>query len=143
MKLESIVKTLGLPLGIVAVIVALLGLFGLDADQITGVAITLVGAQLCVTLSVNVLKWTGLISDGTSGKWSAVFNAAILVGVTVQMKFFPAFDLVGLDAQLGEFARVAGVVFLYVTQVAGSKAFYDLMARGFGVKAFTFSGSDA
>jgi hypothetical protein len=140
MNLESIVKSLGLPLGVVALIVAVLGLFGLSAEQITGVAVVLVGAQLCIALLINVLKWSGVVNDGTAGKWSAVFNAIIFVGVAVHLKFFPTFDVIGLDAQLFEFAKTAGVVFLYVTQVIGAKGYHNLLVRGFNIKSFSFSG---
>lgn len=138
MKIESIVSNLGLPLTVVGLVVAVLALFGLSAEQVAGVASTLFGAQLCVSLTINVLKWAGVVSDGTAGKWSTAFNAVIFVGVAVQLKFFPAFDVAGLDAQLYEFAKVAGIVFLYVAQVIGTKALHRLQVNGFGLKAFSF-----
>lgn len=143
MNLESIVKSLGLPLGVVALIVAVLGLFGLTAEQIAGVAVTLVGAQLCVALIINILKWSGVVNDGTSGKWSAVFNAAIFVGVAVQLKFFPAFDVADVDAQLFEFAKTAGVVFLYVTQVIGTKAIHNVLKQFVSWMSFSNAASSA
>ncbi|MBI5951885.1 MAG: hypothetical protein HY865_09525 [Chloroflexi bacterium] len=138
MNLERIVKSLGLPLGVVAVIVSILALVGLDAEQIAKTAVTLVGAQACVLLVIDILKWSGVVSDGTAGKWSAVFNAAIFVALIVQTKFFPLYDVLRLDAQLLEFAKTAGVVFLYVAQVAGTKAIRELVRR-LGIKVYTFS----
>lgn len=134
MKLESIVKSLGLPLGVVAVIASVLALFGLDAESIATLTLALVGVQACVLLVIDILKWTGVVHDGAAGKWSAVFNAVIFVALVVQIEFFPSFDVEGLDAQLYEFAKAAGVVFVYVSQLAGTKSLREL-----GFKVYTFN----
>jgi hypothetical protein len=143
MNIESIVRNLGLPLGIVALIIAVLGLLGLSAEQVAGVAGTLVGAQLCIALLINIGKWSGVVSAGTSGKWSALFNLTLFVLIVVQMKFYPAFNVAGLDAQLYEFAKVAGVIFLYATQIIGTKSLHTFMVQGLGIKTFTFKAGNA
>ena len=139
MNLESIVKNLGLPFGVVAVIVSVLALFGLDAEQIAKSALALVGAQACVLLIVDVLKWSGAVSNGTAGKWSAFFNVIVFVALIVQIKFFPTFNVSGLDAQLLEFAKTAGIVFLYIAQVVGTKTLREVI----GLKAFTFNAASS
>ena len=139
MNLESIFKSLGLPMGIVAVIVAVLGAFGLSADEITAVSITLVGVQLCVSLFIDVLKYAGVVNDGDAGKWSAAINLIIFCAVALQLRFIPAFDVAGLDAQLMNFAKIAGLVFIYVTQITGTKQAHYLFAHTVGIKAFSHS----
>ena len=143
MKIESIVKSLGLPAGVVALIAAVLGLLGLSVEQVAAVVGTLAGAQLCVALLVNVLKWAGVVNDGDAGKWSALFNLALFVAIAAQIKLFPAFDVAGIDAQLYEFAKTAGVVFLYITQVVGTKGIHQLLTQGFGIQMFTFNKANA
>lgn len=139
MKLENIVKSLGLPLGIVALVVAILALFGLDAVQVAGVASTLVGAQACIAIAVNLLKWLGLVNDGKAGWWSALFNAAVFVSVAVQLGFFPSFDIASFDTQLFNFAQAAGGVLLYLIQLVGTKAFHKVQVNGFGIRAVSYS----
>ena len=74
MKLEDIFKTLGLPLALVAVIVAFLAWVGLALEQLYVVVASLVGLQVFLSFLIDVLKYAGVVNAGTSGKWSAVFN---------------------------------------------------------------------
>lgn len=134
MNIENIVRNLGLPLAVVAVIVAVLALFGLDAERIAQMALTLVGVQACILLVIDVLKWSGVVNDGTAGRWSAVLHAIVFVMLIVQIKFFPVINVAGLDAQLLEFAKAGGVVFLYVTQIVGTKSLREL-----GVTLYSFN----
>lgn len=138
MKLEDLFKTLGIPLTLIAVIVAVLAMFGLSLDQITTVAVSLVGLQLLCSFLVDVLKWAGVVNDGTSGKWSAALNLVTLTGVAVWTKFFPTFDLQALDNQLLELGKVLVMVFAYITQIVGTRNVHQLTVRGLGIKAFTF-----
>lgn len=136
MKLEEIFKTLGLPLALVAVIVALLAWAGLTLDQLYVVVGSLVGLQLLGAFLVDVLKYVGVVDPTTSGKWSAAFQLVALIGVALWLKLWPSFDIYGADAQLLEFVKVASLVFAYVTQVTGAKAVHVfLLGR---VKGFRF-----
>ena len=126
--LKENLKTLGLPLGLVAVIVALLAWAGLTVEQLTAVAVSLVGFQLCFAFLVDVLKYVGVVSVGSSGKWSAAFNLLLLIGVAVWMKLYPQFDVYALDAQLLQLAKLAGLIFIYVTQMIGTKAVHQVAA---------------
>jgi hypothetical protein len=128
MKLEDTFKTLGLPLALVAVIVALLAWAGLTLEQLYVIAAALVGLQLLISFLIDVLKYAGVVNDGTSGKWSATFNLITLVGVAIWLKFFPAFDLYAVDKQLLELAKALIVVFAYITQIVGTKAVHTIAA---------------
>lgn len=128
MKLESIFKTLGIPLALVAVIVALLAWWGLTLEQLYIVAVSLVGLQLFQAFLIDVLKYAGVVNAGTSGKWSAVFNLLTLIGIAFWLKFFPAFDIYSVDSQLLELAKVLGLVFAYITQIVGTKAVHQVAA---------------
>lgn len=134
MKLEDILKTLGLPLALVAVIVALLAWVGLTLEQLYAVAASLVGLQLFISFLIDLLKYVGVVNAGTSGKWSAVFNLGTLIGVAVWLKFFPDFDINAVDLQLLEFAKTLIVVFAYVTQIIGTRAVHRVaVSKGVGV----------
>lgn len=137
--LESILKTLGLPIALVLVISGMLSLLGLSLVQILQIASTLVGVALLITLVINVGKWVGVVDDGTAGKWSAVLNLLALGGIGGALYFNPAFDFAAVDAQLGEFARVAGLVFVYVTQIVTSKQLHTFMSSNLNMQVFTFS----
>lgn len=133
MKIEDSFKTLGIPLALVAVIVALLAWAGLTLDRLYVVTAALVGLQLFGAFLIDVLKYAGAIKAGTSGKWSAVYNLVTLIGVVVWLKFFPAFDIYAADQQLLELAKVLGLVFAYITQMIGTKAVHQVAAsKGFG-----------
>jgi hypothetical protein len=129
MKLEGTLKTLGLPLALVAVIVALLAWVGLTLEQLYVVAAALVGLQLFTSFLIDALKYAGVVNEGTSGKWSAVFNLVTLIGVAVWLKFFPSFDIYAADSQLFELAKVLGLVFAYITQIIGTKAVHKVAAK--------------
>jgi hypothetical protein len=136
MKLESIVKTLGLPLALIAVIVALLAWAGLTLDQLYVVVGSLVGLQLLGAFAVDVLKYVGVVDPNTAGKWSAAFQLLALIGVAAWLKLWPSFDIYGADAHLLEFVKVASLVFAYVLQVTGAKATHDLALKW--VPGFSF-----
>ena len=129
MKLEDILKTLGLPLALVGVIVAFLSLAGLTLDQLYVAVASLVGLQLFLSFLIDVLKYAGVVTPGTSGKWSAVFNLATLIGVAFWLKLFPAFDIYAVDGQLFELAKVLSLLFAYITQIFGTKAVHRIAAH--------------
>lgn len=131
--LKQIFKTLGLPLGLVAVVVALLAWAGLTVEELAAVAAALIGLQLMQSFVIDVLKYAGVVDDGTAGKWSAAFNLLTLVAVGVWMKFFPAFDIYTFDNKIMELAKLLIYVFAYVTQIVGTKRVHVAFG-GFGLK---------
>jgi hypothetical protein len=133
LNLEDILKSLAWPLGLIAVFSAVLALFGVSLDLVLAIAVTMVGAQALISLLVDVLKWSGVVDDGTAGKWSAAFNLLGLVGIAVGLYLNPNFDFNALDAQFQILARFAVLVFGYVIQIAGSKRVHQLTAKGLGV----------
>lgn len=128
--LSETLKQLGLPVGLVALFAAVLGLFGVELDTILKICEGLVGTFALVALVINILKWAGVVKDGTAGVWSAVINLSVLITVTVVFKLYPAFDFGSVDAQIAEFAKVAGIVFAYLVQMIGSKSVHQAVTRG-------------
>jgi hypothetical protein len=122
--LKEIFKALRLPLGLVAVIVALLAWVGLTIDQLVTVATSLIGLQLVLSVLIDVLKYVGVVNAGSAGKWSAAFNLVTLIGVAVYLKLFPGIDIYAVDNQLLELGKVLVIVFTYITQIIGTKAFH-------------------
>ena len=137
MKLEDIFKTLGIPLALVAVIVALLAWAGLTLNDLYVVVASLVGLQLLGAFIIDVLKYVGAIDPGTSGKWSAAFQLVALVGVAVWLKLFPSFDIYAADAKLLELVKVVSIVFAYITQIIGAKAAHTIAFSK--IKGFRFT----
>ena len=119
--LKELFRVLGLPIGLVAVVVALLAWAGTPIEQIAGIAAALVGLQALGSFGVDALKYVGLVNAGDAGKWSAGWHLVTLVLVAVQLRFFPAFDLAAFDLQVGEFVKIIALVFAYVVQMIGSK----------------------
>jgi len=133
--LKVLFNTLKLPLGMVAVIVALLAWAGAPFEQIAEIAGKLVGLQLFGAFCIDALKYAGIVDAGASGKWSAVYNLLTLAGVAVQVRFFPGFDLFAFDGKLIDLVYVLGIVFTYVTQIIGTKAVHVAAAElGYGYK---------
>lgn len=137
--LESVFKALVLPVGLVALFSAILALFGVQIEIVVAIASSLVGTFSLISLLINVLKWTGMISDGDAGKWSAAGNLLVVVAVSVVFKLYPQFDFEGADLKIAEFVKVAGVVFAYIIQLVGSKAVHAAMTLGLNVRAFSYS----
>ena len=136
--LKVILKELGWPVGLIAVLSAVLLLFGVSLDNVRTVAGSLVGLWACVALIVNVLKTTGVVNPGTAGKWSALFNLAAIIGIAVLLAVNPAFNFPALDGQLQVIAQFGMLLLAYVTNIVGSKSVHNILVRGVGIRAFTF-----
>lgn len=138
--LKVLLNELGLPVGLVALFAAIIGLCGVELDSIMIICEGLFGTSALIALLVNVLKWTGVVNDGTAGKWSAGFNLAVIVLVTVVFKLYPSFDFGNVDAQIAEFVRVAGIICAYIIQIVGTKRFHRTYVYGLGVRVFSHHG---
>ncbi len=135
--LKELLKQLSLPIGLVALFAAILGLFGVELDTVLLIVEGLVGTFALIALLINILKWTGVINDGSAGKWSAGANLAVVVTVAVVFKLYPKFDFGSVDAKIAAFAQVAGIVFAYIIQIVGSRGIHMAMTRGLNIKAFS------
>lgn len=135
-NLEEIGKALGFPAAVIVLFGAVLSLFGLSIEQIVDIAGGLVGVSAAVGLVLDVLKWAGALPNGYAGKVSAAVNLGLLIVVAFVLKLYPAFDFGAADAQIGAFAQMAGVVFLYIVQLTASKQTHNLLVHGLGIRAF-------
>ena len=139
LNLEQIFINLVLPLGLIAVFATVLSLFGVSLDMVQTIAASMIGAELLISLTVNVLKWAGVVTDGTAGKWSAALSLGFISFIAVTLIFNPLFDFTKLDADLVVVAKFLTLVFSYVVQIANTKFLHKFTAYGLGVKAFRFS----
>ena len=137
MKLDfnKVLTSLGLPLGLTAVFVAVFALFGVPFDQVLLVAGQMLGLQLLIAVLINVLKVSGVVDDGTAGKWSAALNLLSLFGIGVALGINPSFDFAAIDTQLTDIAKFAALALAYIVQIAGTKSMHHLTVDGLGIKA--------
>jgi hypothetical protein len=136
-NLENILVSLGWNIGLITVFSAVLALFGVDLAVVLTIAGAMIGLQLLISLGVDVLKWAGVIKDGTAGKWSAALNLLGLAFIAVTLVVNPLFDFAALDAQLVDIAKFLTLIFGYIVQIAGTKRVHEFNAYGLGVKAFS------
>jgi hypothetical protein len=141
--LEQTLKTLGWNLGLILVFSAVLSVFGVSLENVLTIAGSMVGLELLIFLGIDVLKWGGVITNGTAGIWSAVLNLCGLAVIAVTLVFNPAFDFSALDAQLVDVAKFLTLLFGYIVQFAGTKYFHQFATSGLGVKAFSKSRAGA
>lgn len=111
-------------------------------ETILAILAALVGWPALVALVIDILKYVGVVDDGTAGKWNLGFNLLgfILVGVTVG--FFPNIDIGGIDKNLLAWVQVAAYIFTLIVQILGTRAFHALYIKTeFGRKYFTYDSS--
>jgi hypothetical protein len=133
--LNKILTSLGLPLGLTAVFVAVFALFGVSFDKVLVVAGQMLGLQLLIAVLINVLKVAGVVDDGTAGKWNAAINLLSLFGIGVALGLNPSFDFSSVDAQLTDIAKFAALALAYIVQIAGTKSMHHLTVDGLGIKS--------
>jgi len=141
--LKETLKALELPAGLLALFAAVLGIFGVELVTVLLIVEGLVGTFALIALLINVLKWAGVISDGSAGKWSAIANLVVVVAVALVFKLYPTLDFTALDTNVADFVNVAGVVFAYIVQLVGSKGVHVALTNGIGIQAFSHSLGDA
>ncbi len=131
--LPTLLKTVGLPIALAGVFAAILLMFGLVLDQVLAIAGSLLGVALLIALLVDMLKVTGVVTDGTSGRWSAAMNLIVLLAVAVVLKVQPAFDFSAMDAQIKTLAEFGYLVLSYIVQIIGSQQLHNAYTHGLGV----------
>lgn len=139
LNLESLFKALAWPVGLVAVFSAVLLVFGIQLDLVLTIGGSMLGAQILISVAVDVLKYVGVIADGSAGKWSAAFQLFGLAGIAVALRLYPEFNFPALDAQLQVIAQFAMLIFGFIIQVSGAKQVHKAVVKGFGVRSFSFS----
>lgn len=135
--LGDILKSLGLPIGLIAVFSAVLLLFGINLETVLSIAGSMVGLQLLLSVLIDVLKWAGVVKDDTAGIWSAGFNLAALGVIATIFYYNPALDFPQIDAQLATIAKFLALILGYIIQMIGTKGAHQFIVRGLGVTAFS------
>jgi hypothetical protein len=138
-KLEELLKALGLPIGLAAVIVSLAMLLGLPLDQAFQLFAVLVGLPFFFGLIVDLLKQVGVVKDGTAGYWSAGFNLLGVIGVAVLLKYVPDIDIKTWDMQLLQILQGVVLLITWITQLFGTKRAHMFYSQGLDIKRFSFA----
>jgi len=84
----------------------------------------LLGFAAFVSLLINVLKFFGVVKDGTADKWVGGFNLLGVLALFAVRIFIPDFDPLPIDSVLGTIAAVGSFVLSYVVTIWGSKITY-------------------
>jgi hypothetical protein len=110
----------------------------LTFENITAVLVALVGWPAFVALVIDVLKWRGVVDDGTAPKWNLGFNLAGFVAVGVLLGFFPQVNIAGLDAVLLNYVNIAAYIFTVIVQMFSANGFHALYKKT-NIKAISYS----
>lgn len=130
--LAEVWNNLKLPAGLMLVFSALLIWFGTPLDDVLTIIGGLAGVSALVFLLLDVLKYVGALPDGYAGVVSSVIHLALILAVAAVLKLYPSFDFSSADAQIAEFAKVAGLVFAYIIQIFGTKQIRAASLYGLG-----------
>jgi hypothetical protein len=140
-KLEELLKAIGLPVGLAVVIAALAGYFVVPMEQAFQLFGLFAGIPFVIALIINVLKQFGIITDGSAGRWSAGMNLVSIIGLSIALKFFPNFDYVSLDAYIFEIGQALVVIVTFILQLIGTKSAHRAYVYGLGISRFSLSGN--
>ncbi len=138
-KLQELLKAIGLPIALAAVIVSVAALLGLPLEQAMQLFGILVGLPFIIGLVVDLLKQVGVVKPGTSGQWSAALNLISMIGLAVLLKFLPDVDVVSWDAQLLELAKAVVLIITWVAQMFSTQGAHIFYSRTLGIKSFRLS----
>lgn len=137
-KIEELLKLIGLPIGLAAVMVSVAAYLGLPLEQAVQLFGILVGLPFVIGLIVDLLKLVGVVKPGTSGAWSAGLNLVSIVGLAALLKFVPNADVPTWDAQLLELAKAVVLLVTWLMQLFGTKGAHHFYSRTLGIKRFRF-----
>lgn len=93
-------------------------------DQTVTEVLALLGFAAFISLVVNILKFFGVVKDGTADKWVAGFNLVGILALYFVRLFLPTFDPLPIDNVLAQIAAVGGFILSYLTMIFGSKITY-------------------
>ena len=139
MKLEDLLKGVGLPITLAAVIASVAALFGVPLDRALDLFGVLLGMQFVLGFLVDMLKQIGVVKPGTSGQWSAGLNLVAVIGLAVLLKFVPDVTVQTWDAQLLELAKAVVLIVTWLMQMFGTKGAHHFYGHVLGVKTFRFA----
>jgi hypothetical protein len=137
-KLEELLRAIGLPVGLAAVLVSLAVYLGLPWEQAIQLFGILTGLPFVIGLIVDLLKLVGVVKPETAGVWSAAFNLISIVGLAILLKYMPSFDVTTWDAQLLELAKSVVLLITWVVQLFATKRAHNFYVHGLGVRSFRF-----
>ena len=86
---------------------------------------TLLGFAAFVMVLVNILKYFGVVKDGTADKWVAGLNLLGILLLYFTRLVRPEFDVLPVDATLKEVAVVGTAILSYVIMIGGSRLSYE------------------
>jgi uncharacterized membrane protein YczE len=136
-KLKELFKAIGLPVGLIAIVVSVAAFMGLPLEQALQLFGVLVGVPFVIALVIDILKQFGVVDDGTAGKWSAVLNLIAILALAILLKFMPNFDVVSIDAKILELAKAVAIIVMYLIQLFGTKSAHVAYVRGLGIARFS------
>ena len=99
----------------------------------------LVGVAAFIAFVINILKYFGIVQDGTAQNWSAGLNLVFLAALLALNVFMPEVDVAGVDARVAQFVEFAIVIWGYLLQLFGSKLAHSIV-KGTAVIGKSHSG---
>ena len=110
----------------------------MELNQMVTLLASLVGFASLVSFLVQAGKYFGVVKDGDAQKVVAGLNLLALAFIFGAKVFFPEFDIVKFDGQIGQLTTMLTAVFGYVMMLFGSKFTYaQLKGIPFLGKSFT------
>jgi hypothetical protein len=137
--MKKILFTLGLPVALAALFGAVLLMFGIELDLVLKIAGSMLGLQALFAVIIDILKKTGQVLDNTAQWWSAAFNLAAIVGVSVALILDPAFDFPKWDSIFSAIAQIIALGVAIVSQFVGTQQIHFFLTRGIGLRKLSFT----
>jgi len=100
-----------------------------EMNTVLVVVASLVGVPALWSLLIEVLKYAGVVNDGTAGKWSAALNLITLLVVAAVTQFYPQVDVSRVDQQIVEVVKFCALIFGYMAQILTAKGAHALYVR--------------
>lgn len=109
-------------------------------ETILAIIAALVGWPALVALLIDILKYLGVVEDGTAGRWNLAFNLVAFIAVGVIAGYYPQIDIAKVDEAILAWVNVLAYVFTILVQILGTKGFHALYARtSVGKRFFTYN----
>lgn len=141
-KLEELLKTLGVPVAIAGVITAVTVLFGVPLESAFQLFGILIGLPFLISFIIDILKQLRVVDDGAAAKWSAGLNLLAIGGLAIALKFYPDFDYASLDAYIYQLGQAIAVIVTFILQMVSTARAHRFYVRGLGIRRFSYSSGD-